>query len=46
MIVLEIVAKDTEFDAEHGASIAINGCCLTVTDLIKISSFLTYLLRL
>ena len=35
MIVLEVVAKDTEFDSEHGASIAINGCCLTVTDFQK-----------
>ena len=32
MIVMEITAKDKTYDAEHGASIAINGCCLTVTE--------------
>ena len=35
MIVLEITAKDENYDAEHGASIAINGCCLTVTEFDK-----------
>ena len=46
MIVLEVVAKDTEFDSEHGASIAINGCCLTVTDFQKNKFSLTFLSRL
>ena len=46
MIVLEITAKDENYDAEHGASIAINGCCLTVTEFDKTNSFLTYLLKL
>ena len=32
MIVLEVNAKDSSFTSEHGASIAINGCCLTVTE--------------
>ncbi len=35
MIVLEVLAKDSSFDSEHGASIAINGCCLTVTEFHK-----------
>lgn len=35
MIVLEVIAKNEDFDSEHGASIAINGCCLTVTDFHK-----------
>ena len=35
MIVLEVIAKNEDFDSEHGASIAINGCCLTVTEFHK-----------
>ena len=35
MIVLEVVAKNESYDSEHGASIAINGCCLTVTEFEK-----------
>ena len=45
MIVMEITAKDKTFDSEHGASIAINGCCLTVTEFDKINSFLMFLLK-